>query len=100
MRVGAGWPDLPVPAILETNTVLIHAILLTLQAASNAHLGDVMSLPDGFVAIPVEFAGGRDVVACWTGEGSQSSQGAFVLCVQRIVIGPLNVRMVVMRRRR
>jgi len=64
--------------------VLIHAILLTLQAASNAELGYVMSLPEGFVAIPAEFAGARDVVGCWAGEGSQSSQGAFFLCVQRM----------------
>jgi len=64
--------------------VLIHAFLLILQATSNTELGYVMSLPDGFVAIPAEFAGGRDVVGCWAGEGSQSSRGAFVLCVQRM----------------
>ena len=64
--------------------MLIHAFLLILQATSNTELGYVMSLPDGFVAIPAEFAGGRDVVGCWAGEGSQSSQGAFVLCVQRM----------------
>jgi len=64
--------------------VLIHAFLLILQVTSNTELGYVMSLPDGFVAIPAEFAGGRDVVGCWAGEGSQSSQGAFVLCVQRM----------------
>ncbi|SRR6266849_4130861 len=57
--------------------MLLHAILLTLQAASNAELGYVMSLPEGFVAIPAEFAGNRDVVGCWSGEG-------FVLCVQRM----------------
>jgi len=55
-----------------------------LQVASNADLGYVMSLPGGFVSIPAEFAGGRDVVACWAGEGSQPSQGALVLCVQRM----------------
>jgi hypothetical protein len=49
-----------------------------LQAASNAELGYVMSLPAGFVAIPTELSGHRDVVGCWTGEGS------FVLCVQRM----------------
>ena len=64
--------------------MLIHAFLLILQATSNTELGYVMSLPDGFVAIPAEFAGGRDVVGCWAGEGSQSSRGAFVLCVQRM----------------
>jgi len=64
--------------------VLIHAFLLILQVTSNTELEYVMSLPDGFVAIPAEFAGGRDVVGCWAGEGSQSSQGAFVLCVQRM----------------
>jgi len=64
--------------------VLIHAFLLILQATSNTELGYVMSLPDDFVAIPAEFAGGRDVVGCWAGEGSQSSRGAFVLCVQRM----------------
>src|SRR2546425_5070627 len=66
--------------------MLLPTVLLLVQAASNADLGYVMSLPEGFVAIPVEFAGGRggDVVACWAGEGSQSSQGTFVLCVQRI----------------
>ena len=59
--------------------MLLHAVLLALQAASNAELGYVMSLPEGFVAIPAEFAGGRagDVVGCWVGE-------AFVLCVQRM----------------
>ncbi len=64
--------------------MLIHAFLLILQVTSNTELEYVMSLPDGFVAIPAEFAGGRDVVGCWAGEGSQSSQGAFVLCVQRM----------------
>jgi hypothetical protein len=66
--------------------MLLHAVMLALQAASNADLGYVMSLPEGFVAIPAEFAGGRagDVVGCWAGEGSQSNQGAFVLCVQRM----------------
>jgi len=66
--------------------MLLHAVLLLLQAARNAELGYVMSLPEGFVSIPVEFAGGRggDVIGCWAGEGSQSSQGAFVLCVQRM----------------
>ena len=64
--------------------MLIHAILLVLQATTNAELGYVMSLPDDFVAIPAEFAGGKDVVGCWAGEGSQSSHGAFVLCVQRM----------------
>lgn len=64
--------------------MLIYVFLLTLQAASNADLGYVMSLPDGFVAIPTDFAGGRDVVGCWAGEGSQSSAGALVLCVQRM----------------
>ncbi|HYU53548.1 MAG TPA: hypothetical protein VEK37_11415 [Gemmatimonadaceae bacterium] len=64
--------------------MLIHAFLLILQATSNTELGYVMSLPDDFVAIPAEFAGGRDVVGCWAGEGSQSSRGAFVLCVQRM----------------
>jgi hypothetical protein len=60
--------------------MLLHAVMLALQAASNADLGYVMSLPEGFVAIPAEFAGGRagDVVGCWAGEGS------FVLCVQRM----------------
>src|SRR3982750_3057335 len=45
-----------------------------------------MSLPDGFVATPAEFAGGRDVVGCWAGEGlgSQSSQGPLILCIQRM----------------
>jgi hypothetical protein len=55
-----------------------------LQAASNAELGYVMGLPNGFVSIPADFAGGRDVVACWAGEGSKSSQGALILCVQRM----------------
>lgn len=56
-----------------------------LQAASNAELGYVMSLPNGFVAIPAELARGHDVVGCWAGEGSQASpQGVFVLCVQRM----------------
>lgn len=64
--------------------MLIYPLLLLLQAASNAELGYVMSLPEDFVAIPAEFAGGRDVVGCWAGEGSQSSRGAFVLCVQRM----------------
>src|SRR6266571_5270108 len=64
--------------------MLLHAVLLALQVASNADLGYVMSLPDGFVSLPTEFAGGRDVVACWAGAGSQSSQGALVLCVQRM----------------
>src|SRR6267378_6774170 len=64
--------------------MLLPAVLLLLQAASNADLGYVMSLPEGFVTIPAEFAGGRDVVGCWAGEGSQSSQGAFFLCVQRM----------------
>jgi hypothetical protein len=70
--------------------VLTHAFVLLLQAASNADLGYVMSLPDGFVAMPADFAGGRDIVGCWAGEGSgsgsrsQSSRGAFVLCVQRM----------------
>lgn len=66
--------------------MLLPTVLLMLQAASNAELGYVMSLPEGFVSIPVEFAGGRggDVVGCWAGEGSQSSHGAFVLCVQRM----------------
>jgi hypothetical protein len=64
--------------------VLIYVFLLMLQAASNADLGYVMRLPDGFVAIPADFAGGRDVVGCWAGEGSPSSQGALVLCVQRM----------------
>ena len=64
--------------------MLIHAILLVLQATTNAELGYVMSLPEDFVAIPAEFAGGKDVVGCWAGEGSQSSHGAFVLCVQRM----------------
>lgn len=64
--------------------MLLHTVLLMLQVASNADLGYVMSLPDGFVSIPAEFAGGRDVVACWAGEGSQPSQGALVLCVQRM----------------
>jgi hypothetical protein len=58
--------------------VLLHAVLLLLQVASNAELGYVMNLPDGFVAIPAEFAGGHNVVGCWSGEGS------FVLCVQRM----------------
>ena len=59
--------------------MFVHAVLLALQAASNAELGYVMSLPEGFVAIPAEFAGGRagDVVGCWAREGS-------VLCVQRM----------------
>src|SRR6267154_2058825 len=66
--------------------MLLHAVLLALQAAGNADLGYVMSLPDGFGAIPAEFAGGRagDAVGCWAGEGSQSNQGAIVLCVQRM----------------
>ncbi len=64
--------------------MLLHTVLLVLQVAGNADLGYVMSLPDGFVSIPAEFAGGRDVVACWAGEGSQPSQGALVLCVQRM----------------
>src|SRR6266511_4035176 len=64
--------------------MLLHAVVLMLQAATNAELGYVMSLPHGFVSIPAEFAGVRDVVGCWAGEGSQSSQGAFVLCVQRM----------------
>lgn len=65
--------------------MLLHTVLLLLQAASNAELGYVMSLPNGFVGIPAEFAGGRDVVACWASEGSQSSQGGtLVLCVQRM----------------
>src|SRR2546425_8217888 len=66
--------------------MLLPTVLLLVQAASNADLGYVMSLPEGFVAIPAEFAGGRagDVVGCWAGEGSQSNQGAFVLCVQRM----------------
>jgi hypothetical protein len=64
--------------------LLPAVLLLLLQAASNAELGYVMSLPEGFVSIPAEFAGGRDVVGCWAGEGSQSSQGAFFLCVQRM----------------
>ena len=55
-----------------------------LQVTSNADLGYVMSLPDGFVSIPAEFAGARDVVACWAGEGAQPAQGALVLCVQRM----------------
>jgi hypothetical protein len=55
-----------------------------LQVASNADLGYVMGLPNGFVSIPADFAGGRDVVACWAGEGSRSTQGALVLCVQRM----------------
>jgi hypothetical protein len=57
--------------------VLIYALLLTLQAASNAEPGYVMSVPDGFVAIPADAAGGRDVVGCWSGE-------ELVLCVQRM----------------
>jgi len=64
--------------------MLLHAVVLMLQAATSAELGYVMSLPDGFVSIPAEFAGVRDVVGCWAGEGSQSSQGSFVLCVQRM----------------
>src|SRR5882672_2767059 len=64
--------------------MLLHIILLMLQAASNADLGYVMRLPDGFIAIPAEFAGGHDVVGCWAGEGSQSSQGTLVVCVQRM----------------
>src|SRR6266480_6067938 len=64
--------------------MLPHAVVLKLQAATSAELGYVMSLPDGFVSIPAEFAGARDVVGCWAGEGSQSSQGSFVLCVQRM----------------
>src|SRR5882672_1029076 len=64
--------------------MLLPAVLLLLQAASNAERGYVMSLPEDFVAIPAEFSGGRDVVGCWAGEGSQSSRGAFFLCVQRM----------------
>src|SRR5256885_16568739 len=64
--------------------MLLHAVVLMLQAATNADLGFVRSLPDGFVPTPAEFAGARDVVGCWAGEGSQSSQGSFVLCVQRM----------------
>src|SRR6267378_6104030 len=64
--------------------MLLPAILLLLQAASNAELGYVMSLPKDFGAIPAECSGGRDVVGCWAGEGSQSSRGAFFLCVQRM----------------
>jgi len=64
--------------------MFVHIILLMLQAASNADLGYVMSLPDGFIAIPAECAGGHDVVGCWAGEGSQSSQGTLVVCVQRM----------------
>ncbi len=56
-----------------------------LQTVSNAELGYAMSLPNGFGAIPAEFAGGHDIVGCWTREGSQSpSPGAFVLCIQRM----------------
>ena len=65
--------------------MFFHTVLLVLQVASNADLGYVMSLPEGFVSIPAEFAGGRDVVACWAGGGdSQPSQGALILCVQRM----------------
>jgi hypothetical protein len=64
--------------------VLTYAILLLLQAASNAELGYVLSLPDGFVAIPAKFAGKLDVVACWAGEGPQSGRGELVLCVERM----------------
>lgn len=64
--------------------MVLHTVLLMLQAASNAELGYVMGLPNGFVSIPAQFAGGRDVVACWADEGSQSSKGVLLLCVQRM----------------
>ena len=63
--------------------MLLPAVLLLLQAASNADLGYVMSVPKGLVSIPTAGQAG-DVVGCWAGEGSQSSQGGFLLCVQRM----------------
>ena len=56
--------------------MLLPAVLLLLQSASNADLGYVMSVPEGFVSIPAAGKAG-DVLGCWAGE-------AIVLCVQRM----------------
>lgn len=75
---------------------MLHLILL-LQVAANSELGYRMTLPEDFV--PFDMADmliplvGGDLVGCWAGEGSQTSRGAFILCVRRLrtEVGQLGV---------
>ena len=66
--------------------MLAHLLLaVLLQAhASNAQLGYELTVPDGFVDFPDGRASSPDVVECWTEDEAVSTQGAMVLCIQRM----------------